>query len=121
MEDQQIESLLPLTHLTYHVLLVLAGTKLHGYGIIKEIHERTGGAIDLETGTLYTAIKRLREDGLIDAASVPDRVVAEDSRRRYYELTPLGKRVLKAESERLARLVGLAQEKNLIGDIARAV
>ncbi len=69
--DTQVQSLLPLTHLTYHVLLVLAGTKLHGYGIIKEVAARTDGAMDLETGTLYAAIKRLRDEGLIDVADPP--------------------------------------------------
>ncbi len=47
LKPQRVEEFLPLTHLTYHVLLVLAGTKLHGYGIIKEVAERTDGAMDL--------------------------------------------------------------------------
>jgi DNA-binding PadR family transcriptional regulator len=113
-EDSQVQSLLPLTHLTYHVLLVLAGTKLHGYGIIKEVYERTGGAMDLETGTLYAAIKRLRDDGLIEVAEAPADAESADSRRRYYQLTDFGGDVLAAESERLAALVGLAREKNLV-------
>ncbi len=112
--DAQVQSLLPLTHLTYHVLLVLAGTKLHGYGIIKEVYERTGGAMDLETGTLYAAIKRLRDEGLIDVAAAPPPASTGDSRRRYYRLTALGRKVLKAESGRLAQLVRLAEEKNLV-------
>ena len=114
----RVEAHLPLTHLTYHVLLVLAGTQLHGYGIIKEIFEQTGGAMDLETGTLYAAIKRLRDEGLIDVAPGPAAQPNEDSRRRYYQLTPFGKRVLSAESDRLARLVRLARKKDVVGDIA---
>ncbi len=113
-QEPQVQSLLPLTHITYHVLLVLAGTKLHGYGIIKEVYERTGGAMDLETGTLYAAIKRLRDDGLIEVAQAPADADSADSRRRYYQLTDFGRDVLAAESERLAKLVGLAREKNLV-------
>ncbi len=116
--SERVEDLLPLTHLTYHVLLVLAGTQLYGYGIIKEIFEQTGGAMNLETGTLYAAIKRLRDEGLIDVAPAPSGRPHEDSRRRYYQLTPLGKRVLSAESDRLARLVRLARKKDVVGDIA---
>ena len=117
--DAQVQSLLPLTHLTYHVLLVLAGTKLHGYGIIKEVYERTGGAMDLETGTLYAAIKRLRDEGLIDVADAPAVASTGDSRRRYYRLTALGRKVLEAESGRLAQLVRLAEEKNLISGMPK--
>lgn len=119
-KPQQVEAFLPLTHLSYHVLLVLAGTKLHGYGIIKEVYDRTAGAMDLETGTLYAGIKRLRDEALIDVAPPPGDDAATDSRRRYYELTDLGKEVLEAESERLARLVSLAREKKLVGKVARA-
>ena len=116
--SEQVEDLLPLTHVTYHVLLVLAGTQLHGYGIIKEIFEQTGGAMDLETGTLYAAIKRLRDERLIDVAPAPAGRQNEDSRRRYYQLTPFGKLVLSAESDRLARLVRLARKKDVVGNIA---
>ncbi len=118
-KPQQVEAFLPLTHLSYHVLLVLAGTKLHGYGIIKEVYDRTGGAMDLETGTLYAAIKRLRDEALIDVAPTPRDDPGADSRRRYYALTDLGKKVLGAESERLARLVNLAREKKLVGEVVR--
>ncbi len=119
LKPQRVEEFLPLTHLTYHVLLVLAGTKLHGYGIIKEVADRTGGAMDLETGTLYAAIKRLRDEGWIDVADAPASASTGDSRRRYYRLTELGQKVLEAESDRLARLVRLAEEKNLVSGIPK--
>ncbi len=119
LKPQRVEEFLPLTHLTYHVLLVLAGTKLHGYGIIKEVSERTGGAMDLETGTLYAAIKRLRDEGHIDVADSPAEASTADSRRRYYELTALGRQVLEAESDRLAQLVRLAEEKNLVSGMPK--
>ncbi len=119
LKPQRVEEFLPLTHLTYHVLLVLAGTKLHGYGIIKEVADRTGGAMDIETGTLYAAIKRLRDEGWIDVADAPASAFTGDSRRRYYRLSELGQKVLEAESDRLARLVRLAEEKNLVSGIPK--
>jgi len=107
-------AMLPLTSLTYHVLLALADAPRHGYGIIKEVEERTGGAMVLETGTLYAAIKRIREDALIEVVSKTELPSDEDSRRRTYRLTSFGLQVLKAESARLADLVGIAAEKNVL-------
>lgn len=109
------EEFLPLTHLTYHVLLVLAGTQLHGYRIIKEIARRTDGRMEPETGTLYTAIRRMRDDGLIETAQAAES--APDTRRGHsYRLTPLGRAVLKAETRRLVRLLEVAREKRVLGE-----
>ena len=107
-------SMLPLTSLTYHVLLALADSDRHGYGIIKEVEERTNGQVELETGTLYAAIKRMRDDNLIGVVPKKERPVGEDSRRRTYRLTPFGSQVLIAESQRLAHLLGIAAEKNVL-------
>ena len=101
---------LPLTHVVY-VLLSLAGETRHGYGIIKDVEERTEGRLVLEAGTLYQAIKRLREEGMIEEAGAP---AGADARRRYYGLTPLGRRVLRAESERLAELVEMARSARVL-------
>jgi len=114
MSDRDPASILPLTSLTYHVLLALADTPRHGYGIIKEVEERTGGAMVLETGTLYAGIKRMREDDLIEVVPRSELPPDEDPRRRTYRLTPFGLQVLKAESARLADLVGIAVEKNVL-------
>jgi len=108
-ENSQAESLLPLTHLTYHVLLALAGKPLHGYGMIVEIEQRTAGAMQVEAGTLYAAIKRMVTDGLIEPAPGEN-----DGRRRNYRLTTFGSEVLAAESERLARLIDVAREKHVL-------
>lgn len=105
------EHFIPLTHVTYHVLLALFDQSRHGYGIIKHVEERTNGRLELEAGTLYAVIKRLRDDTLITEAKAPR---GTDSRRRYYGLTPLGQRVLEAESLRLAELVALARDAQLI-------
>lgn len=107
-------TLLPLTSLTYHVLLALADQNRHGYGIIKEVEERTNGQMELETGTLYAAMKRMRDDQLIEAVPENERPDGEDSRRRTYRLTPFGKKVLKAESQRLAHLLSIAAQKKVL-------
>ncbi len=102
---------LPLTHVVYHVLLSLSGASRHGYGIIKDVEDRTGGRLVLEAGTLYAAIKRLRDDGMIDDRPTP---VGEDARRRYYGLSELGRAVLRAESLRLEELVELARSARVL-------
>jgi len=101
-----IRGFLPLTHVVYHVLLSLALEARHGYGIIKDVEERTEGRLLLEAGTLYAAIKRLRDDGLIEERPAP---AGADRRRRYYGLTDLGLAVLRGESLRLEELVALAR------------
>lgn len=101
----------PLTHVVYHVLLSLAGGSKHGYGIIKDVLDRTDGRLELEAGTLYAAVKRLREEGLIEETAAPR---GTDARRRYYGITPGGRRVLRAESERLAELVRLARQAKVL-------
>ena len=102
---------LPLTHLTYQVLLALADADRHGYGILKEVFEATDGSTELETGTLYAAIKRLRDDDVIEPA---EPTPGQDRRRRNYHLTAFGRRVLQAESMRLAHLVSTAVRKSVI-------
>ena len=102
---------LPLSHVVYHVLLALSTGKRHGYGIIKHVAERTGGRVDLEAGTLYAAIKRLRDERWIEA--VPSEAGA-DSRRRTYGLTESGARVLLAECRRLEEMVELAREAKVL-------
>lgn len=105
------QSFLPLTHVVYHILLSLSGAERHGYGIIKDVARRTDGRLELEAGTLYAAVKRLRDDGLIEEAEGPPDT---DARRRYYGLTPLGRTVLRAESERLEELVELARTARVL-------
>lgn len=102
---------LPLTHVVYHVLLALSARPMHGYGIIKHVEEATSGRLELEAGTLYAAIRRLREDGILEEA---DRPAEADARRRYYALTPFGRRVLRAESERLSELVDMARRARVL-------
>lgn len=109
--DRFVDDLLPLTHVVYYVLLSLSDSARHGYGVIKDVAERTDGRLELEAGTLYAAIKRLRDDGWIDETRAPE---TADARRRYYELTPLGREVLRAESERLEMMVELARRARVL-------
>ncbi len=114
MRTNDPSTLLPLTSLTYHVLLALADANRHGYGIIKEVEERTDGKMEIETGTLYAAMKRMRDEHLIEVVPKSTRPSHEDSRRRTYRLTKLGRQVLTAETKRLAQLLGIAVDKHVL-------
>ncbi|HEY6227651.1 MAG TPA: PadR family transcriptional regulator [Verrucomicrobiae bacterium] len=111
---KDLEDLLPLTPATFHILLALGGDERHGYAIMQEVAEATGGRIRLGPGTLYGAIKKLVADGLIEEADERPDPVLDDSRRRYYRLTKHGARVATAEAQRLAQLVKLARRKKLL-------
>jgi DNA-binding PadR family transcriptional regulator len=108
------EKLLPLRPSVFHILLALSDGDLHGYGIMQEVSEHTAGQIRLGPGTLYGAIKRLLNDGLIVEADERPDAALDDERRRYYRLTDFGQRVLKAEVQRISRMVSVAQRKRLI-------
>ncbi len=104
---------LPLSPAVFHVLVSLADGDRHGYAIIKEVSGRTEGAERMGAGTLYAILKRLLESELI--VEVPAGRDADDQRRRYYRLTSLGRRVAKAEVERLERASTLARSTRLFG------
>jgi DNA-binding PadR family transcriptional regulator len=97
------EKFLPLAPAMLHILLALAGEDLHGYGIMQEVSRQSEGRYKLGPGTLYDNLQRLMEQGLVQEVS-PDR---EESRRRYYRLNSLGRRVLAAE---IARLEGVVRD-----------
>lgn len=101
-----------MTSLTFDILLALADEDRHGYGIIKEIEERSGAASAPSTGALYLALQRMEGDETIEKLS-PD-ANQSDARRRYYRLTAKGRTHAEAESVRLAHLVALARGKNLL-------
>lgn len=100
---------LPLKTDVLLVLLVLARRERHGYGIIRDVEERSGGETRLQTGALYRLLKRLLADGLIAEAGRRRTPESDEERRRFYRLTPLGQRVVDAEVERMARLVRAAR------------
>lgn len=104
----------PLHKDTFHILVSLADRDRHGYSILQDVAERTGGALRLSPSTLYAAIKRLLEQGLIvELAERPD-PDHDDERRRYYRLTPAGKQVAIAEAKRLERLLADARATGLL-------
>ena len=104
-------SFLPLKPHWFHVLLSLDGQDQHGYGIMQEVLDRTGGKVRLWPATLYGTLKRLMDEGLIDESGARPAREADDARRRYYRLTPFGRRVLAAESDRLEDLVRVIRAK----------
>jgi DNA-binding PadR family transcriptional regulator len=112
--ERNPEALLPLTPTVFHILLALADSERHGYGIMQEVLQRTDGAMHLGPGTLYGSIKRMLADGLIEPSGERPDPTLDDERRRYYRLTDFGQRVAFAEAQRLAQLVQIAQVKHLL-------
>jgi len=102
---------LPLKPRWFHVLLSLADQEQHGYGIMQEVLDRTGGKVRLWPATLYGTLKRLMDEDLIEESAARPAPEEDDARRRYYRLTRLGRRVLAAESERLEDLVRVIHAK----------
>lgn len=112
-DPNEIAEHLPLPPATLHILLALAAGDRHGYGIIQDVEERTGGDVTLSAGTLYRTIQRLLERGLISEPRTSTRL-RDDPRRRYYRITPLGRAVARAESQRLSDLVRVARGVGLL-------
>jgi DNA-binding PadR family transcriptional regulator len=104
--EQPWEALLPLPQAQFHILVALSQGEKHGYAIMTDVEDLSERRVRMGPGTLYGTLKRLVDDGL--AEETGHRVGDDDERRRYYRLTALGRRVLAAESDRLARLVRIA-------------
>jgi DNA-binding PadR family transcriptional regulator len=105
------QKFIPLKTHWFHIMLSLAGGEQHGYGIMQEVLNRTTGKVRLWPATLYGSVKRLIEAELIEESDKRPAPELDDARRRYYRLTPMGRRVLDAECERLQELVRTIQEK----------
>jgi DNA-binding PadR family transcriptional regulator len=110
--DRRVESLLPLRPVEFHVLLSLAGGERHGYGILQDARERGETVPDI--GTLYRALARMVDQGLIEAADSRPAADADDERRNYYRITSVGLRVAKAEAQRLEVLTRAARIGGLL-------
>jgi DNA-binding PadR family transcriptional regulator len=98
----------------FHILLALAGEERHGYAILQEVSQLTDGDMAIEPGTLYRALHRMLKDGWVVESARRPAADVDDERRRYYRLTPLGRRVATAEADRLFRLVSLARAQRLL-------
>jgi len=99
----------PLSAPAHHVLLALGTDAKHGYAIMQDIAERTDGAIRILPGTLYSTIKKMLADGLVEEVPPPRHANSDDSRRRYYRVTRAGRAAVEAETRRLALLVKLGR------------
>ena len=113
-EGPEPDDFLPLPRDTFDVLVSLADRDRHGYAILQDIAERTDGRIRLSPSTLYAVIKRLLESELIEELSERPDPAHDDERRRYYRLTPLGRRVAESEAARLTRLLADARASGLM-------
>lgn len=105
MPNKKLSTFLPLKTNWFYILLSLAGEEQHGYGIMQDVLNRTGGKVRLWPATLYGTLKRLIEAGLIEESDERPAPEFDDIRRRYYRLTKSGRQALDAERERLEDLV----------------
>jgi DNA-binding PadR family transcriptional regulator len=113
-----IDALLPLPPATFHILVSLADQERHGYAIIQDVAERTDGELRLSAGTLYRSIQRMLEQDLIVEVTKRPAGIREDSRRRYYRISPFGTAVARAEMRRLTQLVRAARARGLTPETA---
>jgi DNA-binding PadR family transcriptional regulator len=108
------ETFLPLPTAVFHILVALADRDRHGYSIMQDVAARTDSKVRLSAGTLYSAVRRMLEQGLIEELRASADRDSDDQRRRYYRLTPLGRRVALAEARRLRDMLSQAQATGLI-------
>jgi DNA-binding PadR family transcriptional regulator len=99
---------------TFHILVALADRDRHGYSIMQEVSERTAGEIRLSPSTLYSAVKRLLEQGFIEELEERPDPEHDDERRRYYRLTKAGKRAAMEEARHLEKLLSDARASGLV-------
>ena len=109
----------PLKHSTYQILLALGDESMHGYGVMQALSEKTDGRESILPGTLYAALARMVEDGMVEEVEPPADDESGGPRRRYYRRTALGREVARAESERLRGLLDLAARQNMLSEPAR--
>ena len=100
----------PLSSVAFQILLSLADEDLHGYGIMRQVEEQTGGRMRLGPGTLYSSIQTLLEEKLIEEIDI----APSNERRRYYRLTLAGRKLAHSEAERLADLLRVARAKKIL-------
>jgi DNA-binding PadR family transcriptional regulator len=109
-----IDALLPLPPATFHILLALAKEDRHGYAVMQDVEERTGGELRLSAGTLYRSIQRMLQQDLIRETRDRPAPELDDERRRYYRITPFGAAVAGAEARRMSELVRMARARGLV-------
>lgn len=113
-EAPDLDAFLPLPTAVFHILVALADRDRHGYSIMQDVAQRTDGKVRLSAGTLYSAIRRMLEQGLIEELRTSPDPANDDERRRYYRLTDLGRAAAAAEARRLNDLLSQARATGLI-------
>ena len=103
----------PLPSTAFQILLSLADSELHGYGIMRQVEAQTNGRMRLGPGTLYSSIQALLEEGLIEEVDSVANIGGEQERRRFYRLAASGRKLARAEAERLADLLRVARAKKI--------
>ena len=109
--NEEVQGFLPLSPANLYILLSLAAEDRHGYGIMQDVARQTAGALELGPGTLYGCLRRMETAGLVEESGERPDPALDDERRRYYRMTPLGKRVVRAEAQRLAGAVTVAMAR----------
>jgi DNA-binding PadR family transcriptional regulator len=112
--SDDVDAFLPLPTAVFHILVALADRERHGYSIMQDVSARTDGKVRLSAGTLYSAIRRMLEQGLIEELRESPDPASDDERRRYYGLTSLGRDVAAAEARRLSDMLAQARATGLI-------
>ncbi len=121
MPNDAIERLLPLSPLSTAILLGLAEGARHGYAIMKEVERQTDGRLTPGAGSLYAALQRLQDDGLIAEAPAGAGVEPTGPKRRYYLLTDFGRSVARAELLRMARVIQIGHARQLAPELRLAL
>jgi DNA-binding PadR family transcriptional regulator len=111
MPFRPADEILPLTPLSFEILLALLDGERHGYAIMRVLQSRLSPTLPMRTGTLYRALQRLLDEGLIEKTGGGD---SDDERRRYYRIASRGRKIARAEAERLAHQVAAARAHRLL-------
>jgi len=103
----------PLPSAAFQILVALADEDRHGYGIMRQVEQQSGGRVRLGPGTLYSSLQSLLEEGLIDEVASPAPSTPQDERRRYYRITAAGRKLARSEADRLADLLRIARARKI--------
>ena len=104
----------PLPSAAFQILLALASEDLHGYAIMRQVAEQTGNRIRLGPGTLYSSVRVLLENGLIEEIPAREDAASADERRRYYRITSAGRKLARSEAQRLAEVLRVARARKIL-------
>ena len=115
MPFRPADEVLPLTPISFEILLALLDGERHGYAILQVLESRLSATLPMRTGTVYRALSRLLDEGLIEKSGAD----AGDERRRYYRITARGRKIARAEAERLAGQVAAARAHRLLPEDRR--